>query len=64
MGDRFVLAIEKVGSKEEHCKARFMVQGHTDAKKNMLVQASPNLRQQTILISIAIAANFGFKLWS
>lgn len=64
MGGRLVLAIKNVGTKEELCKARFAVQGHSDMDNNMLVLASPNLQQQTTRILIAIAAIFGFRLWS
>ncbi len=64
MGGRFVLAIKNVGTGEEVYKARFVVQGHTDAEKNLLVHNSTNLKQSSVRILVALAAIFGFRLWS
>lgn len=64
MGSRFVLAIKNVGSGEEVYKARFVVQGHTDAEKDALVHTSSNLRQYSVRMLIAIATVFGFRLWT
>lgn len=62
--DRFVLALKKVGAIDESCKARFVVQGHTDILKNMIVHTSVNVRQQTIGMIVAIAAWMQYSLWS
>lgn len=40
------------------------MKGHTDIEKNILVHNSTNLRQTSIRLLIAIAAIFGFRLWS
>ena len=61
---QFVLAIKDIGTEQEVYKARFVVKGHTDAEKNILVHNSTNLRQSSIRTLIAIAAVFGFSLWS
>ena len=64
LGGRFVLAIKNIGTKEELYKARFVVQGHTDAEKNILVHNSTNLRQASIRTLTAVAAIFGFRIWT
>lgn len=64
LGGRFVLAIKNVNTDEEVYKARFVVQGHTDIEKNILVHNSTNLRQGSIRVLVAIVAVFGFRIWS
>lgn len=44
--------------------ALFNVQGHTDAEKNILVHNSANLLHGSIRTLIAVAAIFGFRLWT
>lgn len=60
----FMLAINNVGTNSEIYKARFVVQGHLDVEKNLLLHASPNLWWQTMRILTAVAAIFGFRPWS
>lgn len=64
MGGRFVLIIKDKRSSEQKYKAQFVVQGHNDSKKNILVQASTNIRQHTIRMINAMAAIDDFNLWS
>lgn len=64
LGGRFVLAIKNADTAEEIYKARFVVQGHTDVEKNLLVHNSTNLRQSSVRLLVALAAVFGFRLWS
>lgn len=64
LGGRFVLAIKNALTAEEVYKARFVVQGHTDIEKNLLVHNSTKLRQSSVRLLVAIAAIFGFRLWS
>lgn len=45
-------------------KARFIVQKHTDAEKNMLVHASFNIRTQTVKRIIALVTIFDIRMWS
>lgn len=61
---RFILAIKNVNTDEEVYKAPFVVQGHTDIEKNILVHNRTNLRQSSIRVLVALAAVFGFRLWS
>lgn len=63
-GGCFVLAIKNARTEDELYKARFVVQGHTDIEKKMLVHNRTNLRQGSIRMLIAIAAVFGFRIWS
>lgn len=53
LGGSFVLAVKEVGTNKELFKARFVVQGHTDSEKNLLVHTSTNIRQESIRILIA-----------
>lgn len=64
MGGRFVLSIKNVGTGEETCKARFVVQGHTDAEKELLVHNSTTLQKSSIRSLIAIATISGMRLWT
>lgn len=64
LGGRFVLSIKNSGTHDEVYKARFVVQGHTDIEKNMLVHNSTNLKQNSIRVLVALASIFGFSLWS
>lgn len=55
----FVLAFKNTGINDEVCQTRFVVQGHSDAVKHVMVQAAPNIRQKTVSLLIAVAASFG-----
>lgn len=60
LGGIFVLAIKIVEMDEKIYKTRFVVQGHTDTKRNMLIHASTRICQHTTGMIIALAAFFGF----
>lgn len=45
---RFVLAMKDPKTSDERYKARFIVQGHRDEDKKYLVNASPNLMQDSV----------------
>lgn len=64
MGGRFVLAIKNVGTGKEVCKARYVVQGHTDLDKSLLVHNTTTLQKSSIRMLIALAAISGFRLWT
>ena len=64
LGGRFVLGIKNPGTEKEIYKARFVVQGHTDAEKGLLIHNSTTLKQSSIRLLIAIAAMFGFRIWA
>ena len=64
MGGRFVLSVKNLGTGEEMCKARFVVQGHTDVEKSLLIHNSTTLQKGSIRTLIAIAAISGMRLWT
>lgn len=64
LGGRFVLSIKNTETDEPDFKARFVVQGHTDSEKNMLINSASNVRHVSIRLLVAIAAIFGFRLWT
>ena len=51
-------------TEKEVYKSRYVVQGHTDTEKNLLVHDSTNLKQSSFRVLVAIAAIFGFRLWT
>lgn len=61
LGGEFVLAIKKVGIKDETHKALFVVQRHKDAEKYMIVYSSTSLKQQSIRLMILLLAIYGFR---
>jgi len=61
---RFILAIKDEGTDREIWKARFVVQGHRDKLKKLLVHDISVARQHSTKILIGIAAIFGFRLFS
>lgn len=64
LGSRFVLSIKNKDSDKEVYKARYVVQGHKDIEKHLLVHTSTNLRQSSVRLLLSIAALFGFRIWS
>lgn len=64
LGGRFLLSIKDKGTPEELYKARFVVQGFSDAENNILVHASTILRQYSIRILISGLAFLNTRIWS
>lgn len=58
------MSLKEKEKKQPVFKARFVVQGHRDREKAALVHESTNMRQPSIKVLTAIAAIFGFHLWS
>ncbi len=64
LGGRFVLTIKNKNTGEMYYKARYVVQCHNDREKNRLVNNSSNLKQSSVRTITALAAIFGFRIWS
>lgn len=64
MGGRFVLAVKNKGLPNELLKARYVVQGHTDREKNILVHASTTARQHSTRLLVALAATMKLRMWT
>lgn len=64
LGGRFVLAIKGTETGDPIFKARFVVQGHTDAEKNLLVNSATNVRQSSVRMLIEITEIFGYRVWT
>jgi hypothetical protein len=62
MKGRFVLVIKNRETDQEVYKARYVVQGFLDPLKQRTVQNSPNLRQDTSRLVLALASICGFEL--
>lgn len=61
---RFVLSLKNTETDKPLFKARFVVQGHTDAKKGMLVDRAKNVRKNSVRLLVSITAVFGFRIRS
>jgi hypothetical protein len=64
IGSRFVMALKNTETVQPMWKARFVAQGHTDAERHTLLHDATSLRQTSIRLIVALAAMFGFKVWS
>jgi Reverse transcriptase (RNA-dependent DNA polymerase) len=64
MGGRFVLSNKDVGTPREVYKARYVVQGFRDRDKPYLVHQPMTARQQPTKLLVAMAAIFGFRIFT
>lgn len=64
LGGRFVLTIKNKDTDNEIFKARFVVQGHLDKEKELLVHTSSTVSQQATRLLVSLATIMGFRLWS
>jgi Reverse transcriptase (RNA-dependent DNA polymerase) len=64
MKGRFVLVIKNRETDHEVYKARYVVQGFLDPLKQRAVHNSPNLRQDTSRLVMALASICGFEAWT
>lgn len=64
LGGRFVLAIKNMETDEPTYKARFVVQGHNDCEKNLLVHSANTIRQHSVRLLVALSEIFNFTIWS
>jgi hypothetical protein len=64
MKGRFVLVIKNRDTDQEVYKSRSVVQGLLDPLKQRAVHNSPNLRQDTSLLELALATICGFEVWT
>lgn len=61
---RFVLALMNEDSGKEVFKAPFVVWGHRDKNKDILIYESSTVKQSSTRLLIAVAAIFRFNVWS
>ena len=61
---RFVLGIKHGDNGSELLKARFILGGHRDRENPFLIHNSTTLPHHSVRILVALAAIFGFNLWS
>ena len=61
---RFVLTIKSSLDKKVKYKARYVIGGHRDKLKDMMVHSSTTLQPQSIHLLLALAASFGFDTWT
>lgn len=61
---RFVLAIKSSIDGEVKFKARYVIGGHRDKLKHMMVHSATTLQPQSIRLLLALANIHGFDVWS
>lgn len=61
---RFVLAIKSTEDGEVKFKARYVIGGHRDRLKNMMVHSVQTLQPSSIRLLLALAAMHGFDVWT
>jgi Reverse transcriptase (RNA-dependent DNA polymerase) len=59
-----VLANKDSGTDREVWKARYVVQGHRDQEKEIMVRSSTNVQQRSLGLVFALASILGFKIWT
>lgn len=64
MDGRFDLSIKNTETDKETYKAIFVVQGHRDKEKDMLVHNLNRIRHRSVRILVAIAATFKLRIWT
>jgi Reverse transcriptase (RNA-dependent DNA polymerase) len=64
LGGRYVLVIKDAGTEREVWKARYVIQGHRDQEKEIMVRSSTNVQQRSIRLIFALASILGFKIWT
>lgn len=62
--DRFVLSIKSTEDSETEYKARYVIGGHLDRMKDIMVHSATTLHPQSIRLLLALTAMFGFDIWS
>ena len=61
---RFVPNIKSTEDGEAKFKARFVIGGHRDRLKHMMVHSTTTLQPQSIRLLLALAAIHGFNVWT
>lgn len=61
---RFVLVIKSGKDGKIKYKARFVIGGHRDKLKDMMVHAASTLQPQSIRLLLALAASLKFEIWT
>ena len=61
---RFVLSLKSTIDGTIKHKARFVIGGHRDKLKNLMVHSSQTLQPQSIRLLLALACIFGFPIWT
>lgn len=64
MSGGFVVTIKDIETDKPRFKARFVIHGNQDKEKNQLVHTSSTIKHASTRLLIALAACFGFRIWS
>jgi Reverse transcriptase (RNA-dependent DNA polymerase) len=64
LGGRYVLSIKDTGTNREVWKSRYVIQGHRDQEKEIMVRSSTNIQQRSLRIVFALSGILGFKIWT
>ena len=61
---RYILSIKDFGTDREIWKARYVIQGHRDIEKDIMVRTSTNIQQGSLRLLFSFAGILGFKIWT
>ena len=61
---RFVLAIKSTDDGKIKYKARYVIGGHRDKYKDLMVHSTSTLQPQSVRLLLALAAIFEFDIWT
>lgn len=64
LSGRIIRCLMNVGTSAENFKARFLVQGHRDSEKAVLLHDSATLRQSSIRLILSVASSFRLSVWA
>ena len=61
---RFVVAIKSTDDDKINYKARYVIGGHRDKYKDLMVHSTSTLQPQSVRLLLALAAIFEFDIWT
>jgi Reverse transcriptase (RNA-dependent DNA polymerase) len=61
---RYVISIKDIGTLNETWKARFVIQGHRDIEKDIMVRSSTNVQHRSLRLLFVLCSMLGFQIWT
>jgi hypothetical protein len=61
---RYVLSIKDIGTLNETWKERFVIQGHRDIEKDVMVRSSTNVQHKSLRLLFLLCSMLGFQIWT
>ena len=64
LSSRFAFALKNPGTSNERYKARFIVQGHQDREKDVVLNRSQTVMRYSVKLLLCFASTNGFLIFS